>query len=327
MAKPRIFVSSTYYDLKHIRKGIQEFIHSLGYESVLFESGEIPFSHSEPLDVSCYKEVQLSQILVLIIGGRYGSPTSEDGEKLKKKDLNKRISHYNSITKQEYVTAREKDIPIYIFISKGVASEYQTYKKNKSKKKVKYAHVDNVEIFKLLEDIYAEHRNNLCREFENLNDITDWLRIQWAGLFSSFLENKPQQKSIQSLESQVQLLQATINGLKNYTESLIRKTKPDDFESMIEQTNKNISDKNIEVTLRKSEFLSHLIDTHEYDVVKILDVIENSLSVEELRKSLIQNMPKDETCGRLEFDPVFKFELDSINKARKKIFGLHELKN
>jgi len=38
MAKPRIFVSSIYYDLKHIRASLSLFIDSLGYESILFYS-------------------------------------------------------------------------------------------------------------------------------------------------------------------------------------------------------------------------------------------------------------------------------------------------
>lgn len=41
--KPRIFVSSTYYDLKYIRNDLENFIKSFGYESVLFESGDIAF--------------------------------------------------------------------------------------------------------------------------------------------------------------------------------------------------------------------------------------------------------------------------------------------
>ena len=44
MAKPRIFVSSTYYDLKHIRASLSLFIDSLGYESILFEKGQLPLS-------------------------------------------------------------------------------------------------------------------------------------------------------------------------------------------------------------------------------------------------------------------------------------------
>ena len=62
MAKPRVFISSTYYDLKHIRKSIELFITEVGYESVLFENGDIPFDSEHPLDESCYKELELSLI-------------------------------------------------------------------------------------------------------------------------------------------------------------------------------------------------------------------------------------------------------------------------
>jgi hypothetical protein len=34
MAKPRVFVSSTYYDLKHIRASLELFIESLGFEAI-----------------------------------------------------------------------------------------------------------------------------------------------------------------------------------------------------------------------------------------------------------------------------------------------------
>ncbi len=62
MAKPRIFVSSTYYDLKHIRESIKSFIGGMGYEPVLFESGDIAFDHKESLDESCYKAIESCQI-------------------------------------------------------------------------------------------------------------------------------------------------------------------------------------------------------------------------------------------------------------------------
>ncbi|TON64645.1 DUF4062 domain-containing protein, partial [Vibrio parahaemolyticus] len=121
MAKPRIFVSSTYYDLKHIRNSLEVFIDSFGYESVLYEDGDIPFHHDSPLDVSCYSEIKNCHILVLIIGGRYGSPASQQ------LDDNERIEFYNSVTKKEYETARGQDIPIYVFIDKNVHSEYHTF--------------------------------------------------------------------------------------------------------------------------------------------------------------------------------------------------------
>ena len=110
MAKPRIFVSSTYYDLKHIRASLSLFIDSLGYESILFEKGQIAFVSDDPLDISCYREAESADIFVLIIGGRYGSETSE----VQIKDKTQ-YTDYNSITKKEYETASNNHIPIYIF--------------------------------------------------------------------------------------------------------------------------------------------------------------------------------------------------------------------
>lgn len=56
MARPRIFVSSTYYDLKHVRSSLDNFIEALGFDSVLSEKGDIAFSPDAPLDESCYRE-------------------------------------------------------------------------------------------------------------------------------------------------------------------------------------------------------------------------------------------------------------------------------
>ena len=126
MAKPRVFVSSTYYDLKHIRASLEAFISSLGYESVLFESGDIAFQHEKALDLSCYEAVESSHIFVLIIGGRYGSAASGQTRPTAKPD--EMYDFYNSITVEEYRKARQKDIPIYIFLEKSVAAEYLTYR-------------------------------------------------------------------------------------------------------------------------------------------------------------------------------------------------------
>lgn len=97
MAKPRIFISSTYYDLRHVRASLETFVLSLGYEPILSEKGDIAYTPDIPLDESCYREAAGADILVLIIGGRYGSERSESRSELPRSFFER----YDSITKQK----------------------------------------------------------------------------------------------------------------------------------------------------------------------------------------------------------------------------------
>lgn len=242
MARPRIFVSSTYYDLKHIRNSLEVFIDNFGYESVLYEQGDIPFHHNNPLDVSCYDEIKRCHILVLIVGGRYGSPASEQ-----EVDIIKGLDFYNSVTQREYETARSQDIPIYIFVEKNVLSEYRTYKNNRGNESIKYAHVDNVQIFKLIDEIYAQGRNNLVKDFEDFDDISSWLRDQWAGLFADYLSDRSRDKELEELAVQIAGLKDINSVLKSYVESILEKVQPDSFKQMINDSNKHLEFKSMEV--------------------------------------------------------------------------------
>jgi hypothetical protein len=82
MAKPRIFVSSTFYDLKYIRGTLEQFILQMGYEPALFEKGDITFPHDRSIEESCIQEVGLCDILILIVGGRYGSLSQQGPTKV-----------------------------------------------------------------------------------------------------------------------------------------------------------------------------------------------------------------------------------------------------
>lgn len=221
MAKPRIFISSTFIDLKHARRHIEAFIKQIGYETVLFESGDITFHHDIVLDESCYAEIETCHMLILIIGGKYGSAASEheeDAQKIKDKE----ILFYNSITRNEYLKAREKNIPIFIFVEKGVYSEYQTFKKNRDNSTTQYAHVDSVNIFKLLDDILAQRTNNFIKAFENFEDITSWLKDQWAGMFADFMSKKTNDINIKTLQQQISELNEVSQSLKTYNEILLK---------------------------------------------------------------------------------------------------------
>jgi hypothetical protein len=42
MARPRVFISSTFYDLKQVRSALEIFIKNIGYDPVLHERGAVP---------------------------------------------------------------------------------------------------------------------------------------------------------------------------------------------------------------------------------------------------------------------------------------------
>lgn len=286
MAKPRIFVSSTYYDLKHIRASLSLFIDSLGYESILFEKGQIAFVSDDPLDITCYREAEAADIFVLIIGGRYGSETSE--VKIKNKTQN---SDYNSITRQEYETASHNHIPTYILIEKGVYAEYQTYKRNKDNHSIQYAHVDNINIFKLIDDIHNKPNNNPIFSFEKYNEIEDWLREQWAGLFKDFLTKRGNIKKFESLQKQVQNLEDLNITFKKYLETLLDDSNKKHKGDVIIEENEKLKILKFKQAFEHNplfNFLLKEIKVSDENLKLVIQSINNSNNIDELFENIYQ---------------------------------------
>lgn len=201
MARPRIFISSTFYDLKHVRSDLERFVRDLGYEAVMNERGTIPYGYDEKIEEYCYKEIEACDIIVSIVGGNFGSKSQ----------------HGNlSISQAEVLKALENDTPCYIFIEKNVKSEYATYCINKENETVKYRHVENTETFKFIEFAESLQKNNIIFSFESTQDITHILRDQWAGLFQRFLQERGRIKDInisEKLESTATTLQQLIQHI------------------------------------------------------------------------------------------------------------------
>lgn len=186
MARPRVFVSSTFYDLRQVRADLFRFIAELGYEPVLNERGAIPYDSNKKLQESAYRSVDLSDILVSIIGGRYGTGSDR--------------SPY-SISQIELKTALDGGKPVFIFVEKSTLAEYSTYLKNKGVAGIQYSFADNPQIYAFLEEIHALPQNNPIAAFETAQDITEYLKEQWAGLFQSFLQQRGRVKEVQVIES------------------------------------------------------------------------------------------------------------------------------
>lgn len=176
MAKPRVFISSTFYDLRQVREDLERMIRELGYEPVRHETGRIPYPREQKLESSAYREVELSDIIVAVVGGRFGTESSD--------------SPGLSISQAELRRALDTGIQVFIFVEKSVLAEYSTYQLNKTVPSVKYRFVDDVRIYDFIEQLYALPQNNPIHGFETSNDITEFLRVQWAGLFHRFLQDQ-----------------------------------------------------------------------------------------------------------------------------------------
>ncbi len=325
MAKPRVFISSTYYDLKHIRSSIDNFIYQLGYESVLSEKGNIPYTPDKPLDQSCYREVKNTDIFVLIIGGRYGSEKSGD----QSTGLKTFYDNYDSITKQEYQSARENNIPIYILIEKSAYSDFETFTQNKSNKDIKYPHVDSVNIFYLIEHILAQPRNNPIYQFDRFNEIEGWLKEQWAGHFKVLLNSSANQQQISSLSAQVTELSEINKTLKIYLEKVVTHVLPrQESTNIINDETERL--KEIEKTklLTNNELFIFLRDNINLTVDIFKNIIETTTSyndfIEQINKKS-NTLATCDICSDLKQNKDQEIIVEKINEARR-IIGIPPIK-
>lgn len=200
MARPRIFISSTFFDLRHVRSDIDRFITEMGYDPIRNEQGNIPYGKEEKLEEYCYKEISHVDILISIIGGRFGSASTHDD---------------HSVSQMEIATALKLEKQVFIFIDKNVYSEYQTYLNNKSVKGIKYNYVDNIKIYEFIEKLEGLQKNNPIKSFESSEEIIFFLKEQWAGLFQRFLQEQRRIKEINLIQG-IENTANSLNQLINY---------------------------------------------------------------------------------------------------------------
>ena len=312
MARPRVFISSTFYDLQHIRTSLEGFVERLGYEAVLSEKGRIAYDPDIPLDASCYREASSCDIFVLILGGRYGSAAS--GEDIASQpDFYER---YQSITKKEYDSACSRDIPIYILVERPVFFDYETYKKNKGNESINYAHVDSINIFHLLEEILGQSRNNPIYQFDRHTEIEEWLREQWSGLFRELINRRSEQKQLSSLSERISELSSINSSLQRYMETIVSSVSPDEAEQII-STEKKRLDK--EKNLREFfniDFVNQMISLGEIDHSKVEGIVRKAFSFEDLAERIESESAHFTADAGIESWRNHPDIVDEINRAR-----------
>lgn len=222
MAKPRVFISSTFYDLRLIRLELDKFLVSLGYESIRNEEGDIPYETKESLQNYCYKEISHADIFISIIGSRFGSSSEGNRER--------------SISNMELTTAINQKKHVFIFIEKSVFIEYETFLLNEKNENVEYKYVDNINIYKFIKEIKSLPNNNNIKDFEEADDIISYLREQFAGLMKKFFEQEQRDHetsiikdinyTAQTLRDLVDYLQTTNEEKKTELNEIIKTSHP-----------------------------------------------------------------------------------------------------
>jgi len=209
MATPRIFVSSTCYDLQEIRFQLRSFIQEYGYEAVLSEFDDIFYDYDKHVQDSCLDEIPKCQLFILIIGNNYGSFYHKESSRNKVPD---------SVTLQEFRKALNHKINKHLFINKFVDYDYNNYKRalnsyiseffrnndieeseveNQSlqlrlefNKKYYFPSESYKYIFPFLDVVYELNEGNARNTFESFADIKSSLKKQWAGLIYEALTSK-----------------------------------------------------------------------------------------------------------------------------------------
>ncbi|GEM_PF-464937 len=218
--KPRIFVSSTFYDLKYIREDLSNFIKAHDFEPILFEDGDIGYVPGKALDISCYGAMKNTDMVLLIIGGQYGSPST--GE------VKDEFKEYISVTRNEFKKAVTDGIPIYVFVDSKVYTEFSVYEANYekievNKEKINFRNVKDINVFRFIREIKGIGHISIT-EFEKVLQIKDFLSKQWSDMFKQYLDYLKEKENDKKIEN-------TVDGMK----ILIRK-----MEVMLNEVGKKI---------------------------------------------------------------------------------------
>jgi hypothetical protein len=164
-------VSSTFYDLREVRQQLGLMIEvDLGYQALISEAVTFPIDPDATTIENCRRRVEeQADILVLVIGQRYGSVDHQSGR---------------SVTNLEYSAARAKGIPIYAFIDRDALTLFDAWQRAAPENRPAVgATVEDARLFEFIERV-----RNIDRiwttSFSYASDITASLRVQFAHLMS-----------------------------------------------------------------------------------------------------------------------------------------------
>lgn len=246
MATPKVFISSTCFDLSEIREQLNKFVRSFGFDPILSEHGDVFYHPDLHTHDACVHEVSNCQLFILIIGGRFGGGYVKDKSK--------------SITNAEYEAAKAANVPVFTYIRNSVLSNHHIYRENKNHdfiKKINFPAIEKQDdaenIFRFIDDVRRSPVNNAFEGFSNFNDIEVHLRKQWAGLFFEFLRTREVKTQIDATNHLLSNLKDSNGKLEALIKSLYRASSSD--EAKVEES---ISE--IETYAKTKKFYEEIFD-------------------------------------------------------------------
>lgn len=242
--KPRIFVSSTFYDLKYVREDLASFIRTYNFEPILFEEGDIGYESGKPLDNSCYEAMRTSDMAILIIGGQHGTNATNQTDE--------NSANFISITQQEFISAVQNNIPVFAFVDAKVYTEYDLYKENiekikKNPKHINFRATKDIRVFEFIRNIYGLGSIPV-NEFSKIQDIKDFLSKQWSDMFKKYLNQCKESKEMETIKISVSKLESIVNQMSIMMDAIGKSVldKNNEYKEIKSQQNKIIIQQKVE---------------------------------------------------------------------------------
>lgn len=228
MAGLKIFVSSTCMDLVEERNQVRNLLLNLGHDPVLSDHNDIYYGNTEHTHVSCIKQISNADMVVLLVGSRYGGVAveealkeinleiiqekinnkislqnlftemkkrSEDSVEENKKNPDSKVIKYGfSITHFEILRAIQESIPIYAFVKDKVWNFNELYSHNREMiENIKFPSIEKHQskyLFEFIEILKNRNIGNSIFSYSNFLDIEVTLKKQLAEKLKNLMDEQ-----------------------------------------------------------------------------------------------------------------------------------------
>lgn len=171
--KPRVFISSTCYDLSEVRVHIHGYLLERGMEPLRSDAKGFVLPPRVGLVEGLLRLVGSAHFFILVIGGEHGWNPGKSAK---------------SITNKEYDKARKDGIPIFPFVHKNVWTLWETHRTSKGLQGSLKPHVNDVRVFDFISKVAKADKDNFISKFESAKDITDTLTAHFAQCLALYAD-------------------------------------------------------------------------------------------------------------------------------------------